>query len=156
MSAIASQITSRTIVYSDVYSRRRSKKHQSSESLAFVWGIHQWPVHSPHKGPITHKMFLCDDVIMRPCDCLFHRLFKAKVKENIKAPRHWHLCGELTGEILPQRASNAENISIWWRRHNKFCWIALVLWALRSPNLIIDHWMSAHIFIVMNCGWEFS
>ena len=30
-------------------------------------------------------------------DCLVHRLFKAQIKENIKAPRHWPLCGEFTG-----------------------------------------------------------
>ena len=33
-------------------------------SLALVWGIHQWLVNSPHKGPVTRKMFLFDDVIM--------------------------------------------------------------------------------------------
>ena len=37
--------------------RRRSKKQQSSASLAFVRGIHGWPVDSPHKGPITRKCF---------------------------------------------------------------------------------------------------
>ena len=31
---------------------RRRKKHQSSASLAFVMGIHRWPVDSPHKGPV--------------------------------------------------------------------------------------------------------
>ena len=41
MSAMASQITSLTIVYSTVYSRCRSKKHESSASLAFVRGIHR-------------------------------------------------------------------------------------------------------------------
>ena len=41
MSAIASQITSLTIVYSTVYSGADQKKHQSSASLAFVWGIHR-------------------------------------------------------------------------------------------------------------------
>ena len=44
--------------------RRRSKKHQSSASLAFVGGIHRWPVNSPHKGPVTRKMFPFDDVII--------------------------------------------------------------------------------------------
>ena len=34
-------------------------------SLAFVRGIHRWPVNSPHKGPVTRKMFSFDDVIMR-------------------------------------------------------------------------------------------
>ena len=35
--------------------RRRSKKHRSSASLAFVWGIQRWPVNSPQKGPVTRK-----------------------------------------------------------------------------------------------------
>ena len=29
-----------------------------------VWRIHRWPVNSPHKGPVTRKFFLFDDVIM--------------------------------------------------------------------------------------------
>ena len=65
MGAMASQITSLTIVYSTVYSGADQRKHQSSASLAFVWGIHRWPVNSPHKGPITRKMFSSDDVNMR-------------------------------------------------------------------------------------------
>ena len=64
MGAMASQITSRTIVYSTVYSEADQRKHQSSASLAFVRGIHRGPVNSPHK-----------------------------------------------------MASNAENVSIWWRHH---------------------------------------
>ena len=64
MSAMSSQITSFTIVYSTVYSGADQRKHQSSASLAFVRGIHRWPVNSPHKGPVTRKMFPFDDVIM--------------------------------------------------------------------------------------------
>ena len=44
--------------------RRRSKKHQSSTSLAFVRGIQGGPENSPHKGPVTRKVFPFDDVIM--------------------------------------------------------------------------------------------
>ena len=40
------------------------RKHQSPASMAFVRGIHRWPVGSPHKGPVTWKMFSFDDVIM--------------------------------------------------------------------------------------------
>ena len=65
MDAIASQITSLTIVYSIVYSDPDERKHQSSASLAFVRGIHRGPVNSPHKWPVTRKMFPFDDVIMR-------------------------------------------------------------------------------------------
>ena len=46
MSTIASQITIHTIVCS-------------------MRGIHRWLVNSPHKGPVTRKMFPFDDVIMR-------------------------------------------------------------------------------------------
>ena len=64
MRAMASQITSPTIVYSTVYSRRRSKK--------------------------TSKLCVTD------------------------------LCegnSPVTGEFPAQRASNARNVSIWWRHH---------------------------------------
>ena len=50
MSAMASQITSLTIIYSSFYSGVDQRKHHSSVSLAFVRGIHRWPVNSPHKG----------------------------------------------------------------------------------------------------------
>ena len=59
MSVMASQITSLTIVYSSVYSGADQRKHQSSESLAFVQGIHR-----SHKGPVMQKIFPFDDVIM--------------------------------------------------------------------------------------------
>ena len=56
-----------------------------------------------------------------------HLIFKetqsfiqTQIKENINAPRHWPLCGEFTGtgEFPAQMASNAENVSIWWRHHD--------------------------------------
>ena len=65
MGTMASQITSLTIVYSTVYSGTDKRQHQSSASLAFVQGIHRWPVNSPHKGPVTQKRFSFDDVIMK-------------------------------------------------------------------------------------------
>ena len=65
MSAVASQITSLTIVHSTVYSRRRSN-NQNSASLAFVRGIHRWPVNFPHKGPVMRKMFPFHDDAMDP------------------------------------------------------------------------------------------
>ena len=57
MNAMASQITGVSLVYSTVCSGADQRKHQSSASLAFVRGIHRWPVNSPHKGPVTRKMF---------------------------------------------------------------------------------------------------
>ena len=57
MGAMSSQIISLTIVYSTVYSVADRRKHQSSASLAFVRGIHRWPVSSPHKSQVTRKKF---------------------------------------------------------------------------------------------------
>ena len=67
MGAIASQIPSLAIVYSIVYADADQKKYHSSASLAFVWGIHQGPVNSPHKWPVTRKMFPFDDVMIFLC-----------------------------------------------------------------------------------------
>ena len=73
MGRTASQITSLTIVYSTVYSGADQRKHQSSASLAFLWGIHRWPVNSLHKWRSTRKMFPFADVIM-VIGCFKHRL----------------------------------------------------------------------------------
>ena len=64
MNAMVSQITSLTIVCSTIESSADQRKHQSSWSLAFVRGIHQWSVNSLHKGPVTQKMFPFDYIIM--------------------------------------------------------------------------------------------
>ena len=64
MGAMASQITGVSMVYSNVCSGADQRKHQSYTSLAFVRGIHRWPVNSPHKGPVTRKMFPLDDVLI--------------------------------------------------------------------------------------------
>ena len=62
MSAIASQITSLTIVCSTVYSGADQRKYQSPVLLAFV--EFTLSVNSPHKGPVTWKILPCDDVII--------------------------------------------------------------------------------------------
>ena len=80
MDTIASQITSLTIVYSTVYSGADKRKHESSASLAFVWGIHRGPVNSPHKWPVTRKMFSFDDVIMITNDSNIGRGMKFQLK----------------------------------------------------------------------------
>ena len=64
MGTMAYQITSLAVVYSTVNSGADQRKHQNSASLAFVRGIHRGPVNSPHKWPVTRKMFPFDDVIM--------------------------------------------------------------------------------------------
>ena len=62
MGAIASHITSLIIVYSTVYSDADQRKHLRVTGLCV--GNSPGPVNSPHKGPVTRKMFPFDDVIM--------------------------------------------------------------------------------------------
>ena len=87
MGAIASQITSLTIVYSTFYSDPDQSKHQSSGSLAFVWGI-QWPANSRHKGSVTRKMFPFHEEIipiswlMRVPDCYLFMSATNDASEN--------------------------------------------------------------------------
>ena len=69
-----------------------------------------------------------------PASRLFTQPFiRAQIKENFKAPRHWPLCGEFTGtgEFPAQKASNAENVSIWWRHHGKFA-NTIMMWLVAS------------------------
>ena len=65
MSAMAFQIISISIGYSTVCSGACQRKYQSPASLAFVRGIHRWPVNFPLKGAVTRKMLPVDDVIMK-------------------------------------------------------------------------------------------
>ena len=57
MTTIASQITSLAVVYSTVYSDADQRKHQSSASLAFVWGIHRDRWIPRTKGQLHGKCF---------------------------------------------------------------------------------------------------
>ena len=57
MTTMASQITSLTVVYSTVYSDADQRNHQSSASLAFVWGIHRDRWIPRTKGQLRGKCF---------------------------------------------------------------------------------------------------
>ena len=92
MDAIASQITSFTIVYSTVYSDTDQRKHQSSASLAFVRGIHKWPV--------TRKMFPFDDVIIIDSYCSQQVIFQITNPLHnscVRSEAHFHPDIRLTG-----------------------------------------------------------
>ena len=132
MCEMASQITSFTTVYSTVYSGANQRKHQSSASLAFVWGIHRGPVNSPHKGPVTRKMFPFDDVIM---------IWK----------RFSHYWPAVKRNPSLQRASNEE---LWYG----FCYQPeqaveqtiklLVIWDVMVFMWILCHYDTSYIFSV--------
>ena len=62
----------------------------------------------------------------QPHDCLVNLLFMRRSKKTSK-PLVTGLCAgnsHMTGEFPAQRASNAENVSIWWRHH---VWITVHL-----------------------------
>ena len=91
MDAMASQITGGTIIYSTVCSGADQRTHQCSASLAFVRGIHRWPMNSPHKGPVTRKMFPFDDVTI----IIMHHLSLA----GHYIP-HWHLVHAICSHVI--------------------------------------------------------
>ena len=64
----------------------------------------------------------------QPHQCLLNRLFGCRSKKTSKL-RVTGLCAGYspeTGEFPAQMASNAENVSIWWRHHVKKSWITLI------------------------------
>ena len=81
MGAMASEITGVSVVCLIVCTGADPRKHQNSASLAFVRGIHRWPVNSLHKGSVMRKMFPFDDVIM-------HFFFPAHAIPKCDLPAH--------------------------------------------------------------------
>ena len=66
----------------------------------------------------------------QPHDCLLNRLFRRRSKKKSKL-RVTGLCvgkSPGTGEFPAQMASNAENVSIWWRHHALWCWCPGTMW----------------------------
>ena len=124
MSAMASQITSLTTVYSTALSGADQRKHHSSASLAFVRGIHRWQRASNaenvsiwwrHLGPNYALQWphheLNDVSSHRRQDCLLKRLLRRSSKKTpkLRITRH---SPPMTGGFSSQRASNTENVSI--------------------------------------------
>ena len=93
---------------------------------------------------------------------------QTQIKENIKAPCRWPLCGEFTGDrwIPRTMASNAENVSISWRHHahmsrryrsvaHNISWIhrhLCLYYALESVNVT---WISNCVrWYCVACKWS--
>ena len=136
-----SQITSLTIVYLTVYSGAYQSKHQSSASLAFVWGIHRGPVNSPHKWPVTRKMFPFDDVIM----LWYHDVLK---------PRDWQWKLLYSFDIWNYPVALKSDKCLFnpcWRHQMESFSALLALcagihrWPSNSPHK--DHWRRAWCFL---------
>ena len=87
MSAMASQITSLAIVYDQT----SETKHHSFAALAFVWGIHRWPVNSPHKGPVTSFHLMTSSCVIECKDIKFQRVFYLKYIQIFNNGSVWAL-----------------------------------------------------------------
>ena len=85
---IMSAINGVSIVCSTICLGVDLRKCQSSASLPFVSRIHQWPVDSPHKWPVTRKLFPFDDAIM---SYWFTRLSIKFHKINIRKNKHTNM-----------------------------------------------------------------
>ena len=72
MTTMASQTTSLTVVYSTVYSDADQRKHQSSASLAFVWGIYRDRWIPRTKGQLRGK---CFHLMTSSCQSILHNPF---------------------------------------------------------------------------------
>ena len=74
----------------------------------------------------------------QPRDCLLNRLFRRGSKKTSKL-RVTGLCAgnsPETGEFPAQIASNAENVSIWWRHHESLNWVSMLI-DVPSESIII-------------------
>ena len=99
MGAIASQITSLTIVYSIAYSGADQRKLQSSASLAFVWGIHRDRWIPRTKGQVRGKCFH-----LVTSSCSSHNKWRRQTEPPNYAP---------SNILIPVAVSSAR----WPRRH---------------------------------------
>ena len=83
----------------------------TSTTKVFVRYLHNEP--KSQLISITMTSQWAGSRLKSPASRLFTQPFiRAQIKENIKAPRHWPLCGEFTGEFPAQMTSHAETISI--------------------------------------------
>ena len=55
----ASRVFTQPFIQAQIKENIKAPRH-----WPFVWGIHRWPMNSPHKRPVTRKRFPFDDVIM--------------------------------------------------------------------------------------------
>ena len=101
----------------------------------------QW-CHNEHVGVSNRQ----------PHDCLLNRLFKAQIKENIKAPRHWPLCGEIAGDRwIPRTNGQLRGKCFHLMTSSWHCWSQAAgdLW-LSCYITVMVHTDSLH-FVVFCC-----
>ena len=90
---------------------RPDSQSSTSHSLTSFqkWSTLQW-CHNERGSVSNHQ----------PYDCLLNRLFRRRSKKRSKllVTGLWAGKSPVTREFPAQMASNAENVSIWWRHHD--------------------------------------
>ena len=149
ISGMASQITSLMIVYSTVYSDADQRKHQSSTWLAFVRGIHRWPLNSTHKGPVRWQMFPFDDVMMIMHNAMILMMYASirfilfnlsPTQDDVikwkHFPRYWPFVrGIHRSRWIPRTKPVTQSLGVFFdlnKRLSKQSW-SLVIWDAISP-----------------------
>ena len=101
-------------------------------------GIHRWPVNSPHRGPVTRKMFPFDDVIMQDCDII------VLVKSKLKRFQLW-ACRLFLNRLISQIPQRIRHIS----HSGPFCGRSMGTFRLQNGTL----WALVHCGIVNLFYW---
>ena len=109
--------------------KRYSWSYSSAKSLEYKICCSLWWRHNEHDGVYNHQ----------PYHCLPNRLFRRRSKKTLNV---WvtGLCAgnsPVTGELSAQMASNAENVSIWWRNHVYKIWLTKILCQVSSEKVYI-------------------
>ena len=130
--------------------RRRSKKTSKLCVTGLCGGNSPGPVNSPHKGPVTRKMFPFDDVIMmtspsvqkglgksQPC-CYFEKRVHAL---TIKTFKLYH------ADRIHKNIFAFSFLKLWWHNLLKYfpmsrIWYAYPTWSIQFS--LINWWLNEH------------
>ena len=93
--------------------RRRSKKISKLRVTGLCAGIHRRPVNSPHKWPVTPKMFPFDDVIM--CQGKYIKVLSYWIFVNKLHSNHNHSATIFSkGHAFKNVINHVIRTPIWW------------------------------------------
>ena len=87
--------------------RRKSKRTSKLRVTGLCVGNSRGPVNSPHKGPVTQKMFPFDDVIILNVICHEWDMFRLRCTK-------WGMAN---------RKTRKRSASFWWRSRGVLLWI---------------------------------
>ena len=114
---------------------------ENIKAPAFVWGIYRCPVNSPHKWPVTRKMFPFDDIIMdhasiqSATNLIYHGSVNALSKPRPSTLPEWYHWNK------KQHKNSVSSLC----NHLKFSWIFRSAMLISFPRLIL--WRSPLFYL---------